>query len=259
MGQDKAEEQTVEELSASEKPAEQVEGQLPDSVKEQTKQEFEKLKAHNKELSEKLSAYEAQEQQPQFTSVLDEVPVLSQAFQNLSTSQVEDITKGLVDENGYIDQDLLNRTLREANERARKAEDRAMLAEQRVEKFEETQLVRDVHARHPALDPYNPAFNRDFYEAVKKEIQGQLRKGYQDFQAAADKVAAELKAQSIEKSQTQVTKEEEQRKVISQRERASAVSTNGRVSSQSRYEDLENGTRKGDALSIGQRLQANGY
>lgn len=245
-------------MPTTEQPTEQVIGQLPDSAKEETKEQFEKLKEHNKQLSEKLAALEAQ-QQPKFNSVLDEMPVQSQVFNNLSTAQVEDITKGLVDENGYIDQDLLDRTLKNANERAQRAEDRAMLAEQRIEKFEETQIVRDVHAKHPTLDPYNPNFNREFYDKVKNEVSSQLKRGYQDFQAAADKVAAELKAQSIAQAQSQQQKQEEQQKVISQREQASTVSTSKGSPTQSQYEDLEEGTRKGDTLSIGQLLQANGY
>lgn len=255
-GQDVTEE-TVEDLSALDQPAENVEGELPESVKEQTKEQFEKLKAHNKELSEKLSKLEA-ERQPQYQSVLDELPAQSQAFQNLSTTQVEDIASGLVDRDGYIDQDLLNKTLREANAKAKRAEDRAMLAEQRIEKFEETQIVRDVHSKHPTLDPYNQNFDRNFYDAVKKEIQGQLQRGYQDFKAAADKVAAELKARSVDSQAQQKAKEEEQKKVLAQRELANpAGSRKGFQPGQ--YEDLEEGTRKGDTLSIGQLLQANGY
>lgn len=256
-GQDVTDETTVEELSALDKPAEEVEV-LPDSAKEETKEQFEKLKEHNKQLSEKLSKLEAEQQQPKFNSVLDEVPNQSQALQGLSTAQVEDITKGLMDEQGYIDQDQLSNLLKQQAREAQEAKDKAMLAEQRIEKFEETQLVRDVHSKHPALDPYNKeAFNPDFYNQVKKEIQGQLAKGYQDFQAAADKVAAELKAQS-DASATQTTKEEEARKVLAQREQASTTST-GKQSSTGGYEDLDEGIRKGDALSIGQRLQANGF
>ena len=257
-GQISTEGKPVEELSASEQPIEQVEGQLPDNAKEQTKQEFEKLKAHNKELSEKLKSFEEKEQQPQFSSVLDEMPSQSQAFSNLSTSQVEDITKGLVDQDGYIDQNLLDKTLKEASERAKRAEDRAMLAEQRIEKFEETQLVRDVHAKHPALDPYNPNFNREFYDKVKNEIKGQLSKGYQDFQAAADKVAAELQTQSSSNS-SEVAKEEEKAKILAQREQANTTGGGKRVLTQEEHVDLDDGIRKGDSLSIGQALQASGF
>ncbi|MCK9355140.1 MAG: hypothetical protein M0P59_13430 [Gallionella sp.] len=255
-GQTNTEGEPVVELPTTEEPAEQVVGELPDSAKEQTKQEFEKLKEHNKQLSEKLAQFE--QQQPKFNSVLDEMPVQAPNFSNLSPAQVQDITQGLVDENGYIDQGLLNKTLTDANVRAQRAEDRAMLAERRIEKFEETQLVRDVHAKYPTLDPYNSNFNREFYDKVKGEIQGQLRKGYQDFQAAADKVAAELKAQSKDSETQQKAKEEEQKKVISQREQASTVGA-GKSSQTSSYEDLEEGTRKGDNLSIGQRLQNSGY
>jgi hypothetical protein len=191
--------------------------------------------------------------------VLDEVNPPSQAFRNLSTAQVADITAGLVDENGYIDQNLLNRTLLETSQRTQRAEDRAMLAEQRIEKFEETQLVRDVHSKHPQLDPYNKEFNPEFYESVKRETLAQLKKGYQDFQAAADKVAAEFKAKFQEAQKAQAAKAEEAKKVISQREQAGTVSTSRGKPTSASYEDMVEGSKKGDNLSIGQRLQANGY
>lgn len=257
IGQDVTEEKQVEELSALEVPAESVDGQLPDSAKEKTKQEFEKLKEHNKELSEKLSKLEAEKQQPKFNSVLDEMPITTPAFVNPVPAQ-QDFTKSMVDENGYIDQGLLNKTLTDAQERAQRAEDRAMLAQQRIEKFEETQLVRDVHSKHPTLDPYNPSFNREFYDAVKGEIQGQLKRGYQDFQAAADKVAAELRVRSKDSEAVARAQEEEQKKVIVQREQASTVSA-GKKSQSSSYEDLQEGLRKGDNQSIGQLLKAAGY
>jgi hypothetical protein len=258
IGQDVTEEQTVENLSASEQPAEQADGQLPDSAKEETREQFEKLKEHNKQLSEKLAALEAQ-QQPTFNSVLDELRP-QQNFGNLSTAQVEDITKGLVDENGYVDQDLLQSTLKKANEKAQRAEDRAVLLEQRVERFEETELIRNVHSKHPSLDPYHTNYDPNFRKEVRDEILKQMKRGYQDYEAAADKVAAEWKAKSVTQSQTQKTKEEEQKKVISQREQASTPSARtGRQVDSGSYEDMDEGVRKGDTLSIGQKLQANGY
>lgn len=244
-------------MPTTEQPTEQVEATLPEGAKEETREQFEKLKEHNRQMAQKLAQYE--QQKPQFNSVLDEMPVQSQAFSNLSNTQVEDITKNLVDENGYIDQDLLNRTLQSANERAQRAEDRAMLAEQRVEEFEVTQTVRDVHTQHPSLNPRNPSFNKDFYDAVKTEIGSQMKKGYQDFQAAADKVAAEFAVKSQASGQTQKAQEEAQQKVISQREQASGVTGRSKGTSSDQYEDDEEGVRKGDALSIGQKLQANGY
>jgi len=243
-------------LSDSQQPAEQVEPNLPEGAKEETKEQFEKLKEHNRQMAQKLEEYERQ--QPKFSSVLDEVQPPSKVFGNLSTSQVADITQSLVDSEGYIDQNLLTNTLNEQNQRAQRAEDRAMLAEQRIEKFEETQLVRDVHSKHPQLDPYNPNFSREFYDKVKDTVLKQLKRGYQDYEAAANQVAAELKATSQEVSKAQTVKEEEAKKVISQREQASAK-TGVRAPNQAEYDSDEEGLRKGDALSIGRLLKANGY
>lgn len=243
-------------MSNSEQPAEQVEANLPEGAKEETKEQFAKLLEHNKQMAQKLK--ELEQQQPKFNSVLDEVRPQNQNFANLSATQVEDITKGLVDEQGYVDQDVLNRTLKEQNERARRAEDRAMLAEQRIEKFEETQLVRDVHSKHPELDPYNQSYNPDFRKQVRDEILKQMNRGYQDYEAAADKVKAEWKAKSATQTKAQEVKQEEVKKVISQREQATTSSVS-KVAYQGQYEDQEEGIRKGDALSIGQKLQANGF
>lgn len=246
-------------MSNSEQPTEQVDGSIPDSAKEETKQEFQKLLAHNKELSEKLTRLEAEKQQPQYASVLDELRAPTQNFTNLSPAQVEDIAAGLVDENGYIDQGLLNKTLSDANTRAKRAEDRVMLTEARMEKFEETQLIRDVHEKHPQLDPYKTDYNPEFRNAVRDEVLKQLKRGYQDYEAAADKVAAEFKVKSTAQVKSEEEKQEASKKTLSQREQASTVKGGGKVPTQVEYDDLVGGTKKGDALSIGQRLQANGY
>lgn len=256
LGQEETEGNPVEELSNSEQPAEQIDVNLPEGAKEETKEQFQKLLEHNKEMARKLEEYERQ-QQSKFTSVLDEVRPQTQQFSNLSATQVEDITKGLVDEAGYIDQDLLNKTLKQANDRAQRAEDRAVLAEQRIERFEETQLVRDVHAKHPELDPYSQSYNPTFRKEVRDEILKQMQRGYQDYEAAADKVKAEYTAKQATKTQVQEVKQEQVKKVISQREQAST--TVSKATYQGQYEDQDEGVRKGDALSIGQLLQANGY
>ena len=88
----------------------------------------------------------------------------------------------------------------------------------------------------------------------------QLKRGYQDYEAAADKVAAEFKAKAIDQSKVQQAKQEETQKVISQREQAFAITGGGKgASTQDEYDDLETGVRKGDNLSIGHLLQANGH
>jgi hypothetical protein len=230
-------------------------------VSDRTAQEFEKLKAHNKELAEKLALMEQNNQpKPQFSSVLDELNPSLPLPENLSQDQVNKIAQSLEDKDGYIDTDLLNETIQEASSKARKAEERAQRAEDRVAKFEETQIVKTVHEAFPQLDPYNQAqFDSRFYEMVKNEMIGQLMQGKQDYMAAAKKVNS-LLAQSETKQQEQVAQVEEKQKVISQREQATASTPVAKaVPQQGSYEDQVAGTRKGDALSIGQRLQSSGY
>jgi hypothetical protein len=234
--------------------------QLPEDASERTRQEFEKLKAKNKELADKLAQKEQVAQiQPEYNSVLDELNPRLDGPSNLMPGQVEDITKSLTDKDGYIDADLLNKTLQEANERAKQAEEKAKRAEERMERFEETQEVQRTHSAFPQLDPYNPNFDRRFYELTKNEVIGQMMQGKKDYMAAAKRVAEYLQADD-KKAAQQVAQVQEKQKVISQREMANATTGTAKAPiHDDEYESLVSGTRTGDSLSIGQRLKANGF
>lgn len=258
-GQIPAEGQTAEPMPSSEKPAEQN-PVLPEDASERTKAEFEKLIAKNKELAEKVAALEqpVPTPQPQFSSVLDELTPRSNDFGNLTPAQVEETTKNLTDENGFVDMDLLNKTLREADERARLAEKKAKEAEERIEKFEETQITREVHGKYPQLDPYNPNFDSRFYEFVKNDLIGQMMQGKKDYMAAAQK-AEQFFANQSQQEKQKAAQVEENKRVISQREQASVTTGSAKAPQQEEYESLVKGTVAGDNLSIGQRLIANGH
>ncbi len=258
-GQELAEGQTAEPMPSSVQPAEANEG-LPEDVSDRTKQEFEKLKLHNKELAEKLAALEQPPvtPQPQFTSVLDELNPSSNQFGSLTPAQVEEVTNEIQDKDGFVDMDLLNKTLREANRRAQLAEEKARKAEERIEKFEETQTTRVVHEKYPQLDPHSPNFDARFYEFVKNDLIGQMMKGQKDYMASAKKAEQFFAQQNQQKEQQQAQVEENQ-KVISQREQASVTTGGAKAPQQAQYEELVKGTLTGDNLSIGQRLQASGH
>src|SRR3990167_4203721 len=130
QGTKEAEETTAPAIPTENKPAESTEPKLPDGVSERTAEEFEKLKAHNTELKQKLEVYKTK------TSVLDdlrpsdEVPL--PPTPGLTQTEVKEIKSNLVDENGYVDVARLEATLKAADDRARKAEAQAQQAESRV-------------------------------------------------------------------------------------------------------------------------------
>lgn len=238
-------------MPTSDKPAEQVEGTLPDSASERTKQEFEKLKAHNKELSEKLSQLETSKQ-PTNVSVLDELRPTAPAVDQLPAPVTETVSN-FVDGEGYVDMTAVERKFTQLDEKTRRAEEEARIARERVERFEETEQIRKTHESFPQLDPYNKdTFDPRFYELVKNELIGQMMQGKQDLMGAAKKVSELYSAPT--------PKADESQEVIAQREQASTVAGASRQTSVPEgFDSLEQGVQKGDSQSIGQMLKANGF
>lgn len=259
-GQDKKVEADQEVLSASEQPAV---SELPEEAKERTKQEFEKLKAHNKQLAEEVEKLKTQPQpvleslspglpQPQMDTA--EVP-------NLSQKQVDDITKGLIDENGFLDQALLENTLRKADWEVRQAKAEAAKAGQiakqamdQVNKYGQDREVRIAHKKFPNVDPDSDTFDPVFYKKVKNELLGAMYEGRKlEFADACAEVAAtyqptgkakDVKAEAINEYKENVAKKS-----------AMNVTGKSRPEVTSSREDLIEGTRRGDATSIAARLE----
>jgi DNA-directed RNA polymerase specialized sigma54-like protein len=155
------EEKPQEEVTASDKPTEEG---LPEDVSERTRTEFEKLKAHNKELSEKLKSLE-----PKPQSVFDSLrPQTPQAFGNLTPQQVGDISQKYTDGEGYLDENALSQALRDANERARRAEVAAQQTRDEFRQFEEKEQVRKTHSKFPQLDSNSDQFDPRFWETRSK-------------------------------------------------------------------------------------------
>lgn len=184
-GQEVVEETNVEEnpqvdMPATDKPAEEG---LPEDVSERTKSEFEKLKAHNKELSEKLKSLE-----PKPQSVFDSLrPQVPQNFGNLTTQQVSDISQSFVDNEGYLDQNALSKALKDANDRASRAEAAAQQSRDAIRLFEEREQMRVTHSKFPQLDVNSDKFDPRFYEITRNEMVGQMMRGEQDYLKAAEK------------------------------------------------------------------------
>lgn len=200
-------------------------GELPEGVREKTKAEFEKLKEHNRQLAEQLEAERASKAKQPMLSVLDslkptyvepQAPVLTKEDTgNLPQQKVEDIVAQLTDENGYIDEALLKKTLQDARIQAKKAEERAVSAEQKadqaiasVSRFNQSQTVAKTHADFPEVDPDSEKFNPKLYNLVKNELVGQMLEGREDFYSATKKWVDELGLRTPSESKESVTAKE---------------------------------------------------
>ncbi len=245
---DKVEGTTVE-LPATEKPAEDVvEPTLPDGVKERTAEEFEKLKASNKALKERLAL---EESKSSYNSVFDDLrpnpDTVPQATVPLAGNQP------LVDEGGFVDATLLNSTITGTQRAAEDARQIALRTQEEIQRFQETQIQREVQKEFPRFDANNKdQFDPAFYNFIKNELVGQLMRGQkQDLRAAA-----RLAEETLKPSEPVKGKEE----TISSREQASATTgtTKSIVDLDTEHQALVQGTVKGDREALYKRLQASG-
>jgi hypothetical protein len=241
------------ELSPDKTPAE-----LPEDAKERTKVEFEKLKEHNRQLAEENALLKAQTPKQ---SVLDNLLPnggVQTVAPNLNQQQVDDIVKGLVDENGYIDQALLENTLRQANQQVaeanKKAETATSIANQalsQVNKFGQDREVRIAHKKFPNVDPESPKYDPIFFKKVKNELLGAMYEGRKlSFVDACRDVAVTYSpnAQAVK-----VKAVEEYKETVAQKNSLNPTGSS-RPDVRTSKEDLIEGTRKGDAASIAARL-----
>lgn len=265
QGQDPVTEgQTEKPMPSSNKPEEIVEPQaepeeltLPDGVKERATEQFEKLKAKNKELSEKLALHEAsQQERPSFFNEPLPTPV---QYQGLTQEQIDSQTHSLVDKEGYLDVESLNATLRTQNERVLRAEGEAKRARQEVERYNHKQEVTSTYKEFPELDPDNEGFDVRFYDMVTNEIYGQTMQGKrQDFLTAAKKVS-DLYNPKDKKTQEASSKEAEREISKTKRVQASTPVGGGKGTAEPiDQEQLVTESRKGSMEAIYKRLQASG-
>jgi hypothetical protein len=241
-------EQTQTEMPAVETKPEE----LPQEASERTKQEFEKLKARNKELAEKL----AQREQEETNALLDSLtkPVQQEiANSNLPQSQVENIVQNLTDENGYIDEALLKKTLQESSQTAnnavqaaRLAQESARKAEERINKYEQDENTKKAYSQFPQADPDNDNFDPRFIELVKNEMIGQ----------AMNRIKPNF-YEACKKWSSFTTPVQAQPEQVAAKEQINAGGTNTKPSVN--HDSLVEGTRKGDHNSIAARLAASGF
>lgn len=188
--------------------------ELDESVKERTRQQFEKLKAEKAELKKQLEEQQARAQNQNLPSVLDilssdtmpQEPVGYQQWyapmqvpnyqfpntQNVS-EEIKKVQKELVDADGYVNSDVLQERLRavdEVSKRAAEAERKAMEAEYRIAKFEQDAETKALYDQYPELNPLSTVFSQDAYDLVRNELQNQIIKsGKRDSFGAAAKMS----------------------------------------------------------------------
>ncbi len=257
-GQDQVpEEKPTEPMPSSDKPAETPEPKepaLPDGASERTKEEFEKLKEHNRELAAKLAAYETQEPK---VSVIDSLrPPPGPSAPVSPQPQGSNIPPGFVDTEGNVDIALLNRTLAEANERARRAEAEARRSREDISRFEENRTTQEVHKAYPQVDPNSKTFDPRFYELVRNEMIGQLMKGQQDFMEACKKVSDLYQPADTGKAKEEAVKEYKDTEAKKEQINATGGGGKGKAGPDP---ELVSKTHKGDRNALYERLQASGY
>lgn len=211
----------------------------PKEVSQRTAEQFDKLKEHNKELKEEnkqvyknvLDSLKPEEPQriQEFTPQVRQQ--VEQVTTNLPSDKVDDVYASLIDKDGYIDPDLLIKTLKQANEEARaarleaqQARKEAFDAHQETKKtkrdFEESGEVREVHKKYPQINPKNPEFNETFWDDVRKEIAtAPILKGETpSFMEAADKIwnerYSEKEVEVKKKEKEQLAEKEDAKKQI---------------------------------------------
>lgn len=257
-------EEQLEEVSASEEPTEEeVVEELPEDSKERTREQFEKLKKHNQELKRQL------EQKQQLPSVLDMYQngyaapqveqfmrqgqqLIQQPAPNYYQQPAPPPEPSLVDEQGYVNTEVLKKELEEAKlarKRAEDAERRAQEAQDRIARFEQDAETRKLYEQFPELDPANTdIFNEEAYHLVRNELTSQIvETGSRDAIAAATKMSKYFRKQQVNQAQ---------------QERRAVTAPTGRVASRpvdtDEYERLKRQSRN-DPEAMFKRLEMNGY
>ena len=240
-------EDTAPVMPTEEQTAEETEPQLPDGVKERTAEEFEKLKEANRQLKAEL---ETRTQAPT-QSVLESLRP-QDVFPNLSNAQAQQIAEQVFDEQGYVDPNLLNQKLANAEKTAQQAILAAQQAQQQLKKFEETQVTQQVYQKYPQLDPNGQQFDAQFYKRVQNELIGQMMQGKENLVEAAetvDKLFTQAAQKQVEVQEARNLKQQA----------SSNLGTSQGTSAPVDHAYLVDETRKGNPDALAERLKRSGF
>jgi hypothetical protein len=235
-----------------------VQGELPEEAKERTREQFEKLKAHNAELAKKLSQYE-QAKKPSIFDLTPQGKPVQQVAPQVPAQQVSEIKPIVPDAEGYVDVNAINATIQQINadkERAlRQAEEATRMAQaanDNISRFEIKQTSQAVFQKHPELDPDNTSFDDKLTHLVKLELLRQMtEEGTQDYMKAADFVKNNL-------YQPKAAKKQGSEEARSARADINAFTPQA-SSNQTSDDDLRARSYKGDRDAIYERLKRSGY
>jgi hypothetical protein len=235
------------------KPSEPT-GELPKEVTERTKLEFEKLKAHNRDMADKLSKYESYGK-----NVFDSAYGQPAQTQTVPVPQVsQQPAPEFVDANGYVDTEALKRSFTDMSARTQRAEVEARKAQQIARQQEERRQVKEAHDRYPWLNPSNPdQFDPVGFELTRDRLVRNMVEG-------RDQTLAEV-AEDVSKFHTPTVKADElkeqavneykEKQVV--KAQASAVqSGKGQPREEmGNLDDLRDRTRHGDQSALDERLK----
>ena len=292
------EEPVVEEAEIVEEPKEEpkaepkVEGaddkaEPTEEPKERTKKQFEKLTQSNKNLKKENDKIKDEarkmakeglvstlvQEQPKAPAydwdkmVTNKVPP-AQLYSNLTQKDVKTTMDELVDDQGYVNTDLLKETLNNANRQVQTARvETAQLRQQvnnklrSIDDFQRTEVARRVHRKFPQLDPDSDKFIPEYYEDTRDKMISNLAKGLpEDFMGSAEKFSKRY----ITKEEP---KEEEPKVKKSQKEQQAAISqinaTGTKVKSSQRpygkHAELVKAVQQGKKGALAERLKRSGF
>jgi len=196
-----------------------------EETKKRTAEQFDKLKEHNKELKEENKKIKKNvldslvPEAPQYPqSPITNVAPSAKKYPGLSQKQVNETFKGLVDDQGYVDSGLLVSTLKELKEKEKLSEERVRRAEAKAEQttrdfdsFQRTQIMKEVHKKHPRLDPENSeAFDVRFWKGVRSDmVDGMMKGKVLDIAKVADDWAELLYGKEVKEVQEVKKKDKE--------------------------------------------------
>lgn len=129
---------------------------------DRTAEQFQKILAKNKELSDKLSAYEAK---PKDVSVME-------AFKPPSVG-VTEIPEIKPDENGYVDLASLNQMRQQVNEALKTVR----TVDQKVIESEQRTQTKEVYSAHPELNPLSANYDPRLSEFVRLKLLQNMTEG----------------------------------------------------------------------------------
>lgn len=247
-----------------------------ESTNPRTTKRIQELLEENKRLKEEHN----QPQTP--SSVFDNIPQVPpvnygvpqvlpvQQFPNLTAQQVGQIQRNFVMPDGTVDIDGMNRALNQADSQALAANQQAQLAlrqaqeaQRRIAEYEQTQEVKEAHAKFPELDPYNEKFDQNFFNLVRDRLVTNI--GAKKKATLAEVATDIKKVYSTRASEKEIQKAREE--AVNEYKTAQAARKQGpietskgepREQSAGTQEELRERTRRGDPFALDERMKRAG-